>query len=151
MAMDKAQAQTAIMGTLTHNPATAQEVADASGVPLSSARKILAELVEGGTVTAVKEGRAMKFALGNGKSKTRKGSRRPDAEERDKRVLGFVKAQGFTGASKYDVAEALDVTPGIAYLSIWRLMKTGDVVMLPTGSRRPVYATPDNVKAKADN
>jgi hypothetical protein len=159
--VDKNEATTKVIEALTLEPKTAQEVASKSGVPLSSARKLLAVMAEEGTIRSTKEGRTTKYDVGepeaNGQAKgSRKGVRRPDAEGRDKRVLDFIAAQGFTGASKYDISDALDVTPGIAYLSVWRLMKTEQVVMLPTGSRRPVYATPDAVSdggraARADN
>lgn len=65
--------------------------------------------------------------------------RDPGVEERDEKVLSLIGStpEGLTVA---ELAAQLDVKPGIAYLSIWRLRKQGKVVKTPSGTRAPRWA-----------
>lgn len=70
--------------------------------------------------------------------------RRAIADERDQRVLAFLKKNG--PSTRRELAEALDLTYDLTYISLWRLKNRSDAVeMKRTGTRSPAWA----VKASA--
>lgn len=137
-----------VLTTVLQNPA---EIVKKAGTTETFTRAKLKELAEEKVIHGEKMGRGNGYALlpaATRKARGGMGKRRPEAVARDARVLELVAGAGFTGVSKYDVAESLDLTPDAAYLSLWRLVKAEKVIILPSGTRRPVYATPDALADK---
>lgn len=65
--------------------------------------------------------------------------RSPEAQARDDEALKVITKAKDAGATREDVADALSITPQLAYLSIWRLAKAGKVAKFRDSTRTPRY------------
>lgn len=139
-----------ILATLKAGPKGLAELMEAVGKGETATRKLVNALLDRGAITKRTENRAVCYELAKkGSAKTphtpKPHSTRDELTARDEQALAILKEAGFKGLSKYELAEKLGCSPSLAYLAFYRLRKQGLTTILPTGSRRPVYATQEAV------
>jgi predicted transcriptional regulator len=122
-----------------------RDIATVSGLSETTVRKQLKELETGGFARRVPNATTQWEAVSkheddaepksNG-AQGRGRPRTPEAEARDGAVLALIKkGVGDTG----EIAKSIGTTRGLAYLSVWRLVKAGLVKKEATGTRSPNY------------